>query len=156
MSLILLTGMTSNQVRERDRNGDLTDTGRSAARMRSLGHDVVVAPFNVADIHDLELRERYDRAIVGIAPLRGLASSYMYGALAAVHLFGSRCETYIEDGGGRNTRNDLRSIAQRPRDLVDPFFHYKRGWHIARRPEVFPDLSRAVACLVEQPDPIAA
>lgn len=140
MKKILITGMTSAQTRETTKDGTRTVAGILADHARARGLDVHVRPFEVSEINSLQAVSEYSEAIVGLAPIRGLTSAYMYGALAAIHLFEQtkRCTLYHQDVGGRKTLHDLNAVLSRPESLVDPFFHYKRGYLTARKDGVFP------------------
>jgi hypothetical protein len=130
----------------------ITPAGRIAAQLRRDGANVVVRTEDVTRLRPGTVGYGYnfDHVIVGLAPLRGVSSAYMYGALAAVNLFGDRCLTYAQDLDGRRTENDLRALARDPKALVDPFFLYKRGWHAARSPEIFPRLVETVRMLADE------
>lgn len=148
---ILITGMTSAQTRE-EKNDRYTVAGELASLMRMQGFTVDVAPFDVNNLDNGRIRRRYDRAVIGLAPVRGLTSAYMYGALAAAYLFAETAAFYLEDVGGRNALADLRAVDRNPTALVDPFHHYKRGYLDARDPDVFPDLARTVGSLARRTD----
>ena len=148
---ILITGMTSAQTRE-EKNDRYTVAGDLASLMRMRGLSVEVTPFDVTHIDNRQLLRRYDRVVIGVAPIRGLTSAYMYGALGAAHLFGESAAFYHEDIGGRNALADLRSVDRTPTALVDPFHHYKRGYLDARDPDVFPDLANTVHALAQRTD----
>lgn len=147
---ILLTGSTSAQTREVDRDKNTTTAGRIAAELRRHGAVVTVAPQNPQDPAFDTRDVAYDFAIVGLAPLRGVSSSYAYGALNTISRFGDRVWTYAQDLDDRRVENDLQSISRAPAKMVDPFFCYKRGWQAARKPEIFPQLVRTVRMLADE------
>lgn len=152
---ILLTGMNSGHIREYSRANQVTTAGVLAQTLRDRGHTVSVLPFVVGDVNEHNWTRSYDHAIVGLSPLRGLGSAYMYGALAAVQLFGDDISTYLSEGDDGQTGRDLHTMSQNPKTLVDPFFHYKRGWLDARGRDVFPlmvDSVRKLAARHDGPD----
>lgn len=145
--------MNSGQIREYSRSHEITPAGLLANVLRDRGHTVSVYPFAVDDINENLWPNSYDHVIVGLAPLRGLGSAYMYGALAARNLFGDdRSSTYLSSPDGGQTGRDLHTMSQKPKTLVDPFFHYKRGWLDARNTHIFPQMVEAVRKLAADHD----
>ena len=144
--------MSSGHIREYSRSHEITPAGQLADALRNRGHDVMVAPFTVTEIGNPVWTSAHDHTVVGLAPLRGLGSAYMYGALAAINLFGSSYSTYLSSPDGGQTQRDLNTMSQNPKALVDPFFHYKRGWITARDRHVFPELVATVRHLAKTYD----
>ena len=140
---ILLTGMTSSQIHESTKRQGLTLAGALAKALRGLGHEVDVR----APIFDDAMRgdEDYDFYWVGLGPVKGLGTSYMYGALATIYRQANlgKLAVYLDDTDSKKIGSEFRSVTRRPADLVKPFFSYKRDWQKARQPENFPHILMA-------------
>lgn len=125
---ILVTGMTSQQINERNkRNGQITITGAIASALRELGHVVEVGPYSI-EKSLAGAAESYDCIFVGLGPLKGLGTSYCYQAIQAILDYSYRVILYVDDTATQKIGREFRTILSRPTDYNKPFFMYKREW----------------------------
>ena len=122
---ILVTGMTSAQTRE-----DGTIAGYIAKTLRSQGHDVTVAKPSLAESLEGKI---WDHVFVGLAPLHGLGSSSMYGALGLIgsHWMSDRVTLYLDDIDAGKIGSGLRLFDRDNWRLTKPFYSYKREYTLA-------------------------
>lgn len=147
---VLVTGGTSSQVNESTKRQADTLSGLFARALRSRGHEVDVRRFHVGDmVEDTTGADNgYDFAFVGQSPLRGLGSSYCYGALAAQQRFDGKYAIFTDDADTRKMSAEWRVALQKPADFVKPFWHYKRDWETARSRAVLPALLGQIEKLI--------
>jgi hypothetical protein len=147
---ILLTGGTSSQTHETTKRQPETLVGLMARALRDRGHEVYTRAFSVRDIEtdDTGWDNAFDFAFVGQSPLRGLGSSYCYGALAAQHRFRGKCAIFTDDTDTKKMRAEWLMALKKPADFVKPFWHYKRDWETARSRAVLPRLLEQIEWLI--------
>ena len=155
---ILITGMTSSQVNESSPRNGLTLAGALALSLRKSGHEVDVRPYTIAESLDRHGDLEYDHVIVGLGPLRGLGTSYVYGALQCIFDYGvtnsaaQKLTLFIDDIGTRKIGREHHSILRKPADLTKEFFKYKREHDRAQHPDTFAQLMTVVEHLTGTTD----
>lgn len=124
---ILITGMTAQHVKAENR--DKTRTVASALEDALIrgGHDVKLEPYSIEKSLSGET-SKADVAFVGLGPLKGLGTAYMYQAIQAIHDHGSNVVLYVDDTDTAKIGREFKTVLKRPSDYAKPFFMYKREW----------------------------
>lgn len=126
---ILITGMTSRQTHEQSRDGFITISGALANILRRLDHEVVVDAYSIKDSL-ADNGDKYDLVFVGLGPLKGLGTAYMYQALQAIVDNQDSVILYVDDTDTAKMGREFRTVLKRPFDYLKPFFMYKREWDV--------------------------
>ena len=135
---ILITGMTSQHTRSITRSGQLTLAGALEADLTALGHDVLVSTYPLAKddkgvygtfwLNDG--KEVFDRIFVGLGPLKGLGTSYMYQAIQALFEYCDRAVLFVDDTSTQKIGREFKTVLNKPSDYTKEFFSYKRDYHL--------------------------
>lgn len=155
---ILITGQTSAQINETTKRSGLTLSGALAQSLRKQGHDVTVRPYTIAESLDAGNEDIFDHVIVGLGPLKGLGTSYMYGALKCIWDYSverddsSAVTLFNDDIATKKIGSEHRAIVRRPQDLTKQFFSYKREYDLAREPDTERQLLEVVEHLTGETD----
>ncbi|QGF20304.1 hypothetical protein SEA_SIXAMA_125 [Gordonia phage Sixama] len=131
---ILITGMTSRQVNEKTRDGFITLSGAIAGYLRESGHDVDVRAYSFSDQMRSDIAP-YDRVFVGLGPLKGIGTAYMYGAIQCLREYQKDAILFVDDTDTLKMGREFKTILKRPYDYTKPFFMYKREWAIVEGSE---------------------
>lgn len=130
MSTVLITGMTASQVKPVTRAGVKTLAGALKTVLEELGHTVDLRPFVIAD----EEVKPYDHVLVGLGPLKGVGTSYMYEAIQAIDIYSDIASValFCDDTSTAKIGREFKTITKRPSDYTKPFFMYKREWSLVQ------------------------
>ncbi|UXE04267.1 hypothetical protein SEA_BLUENGOLD_125 [Gordonia phage BlueNGold] len=143
---IMITGMTARQVNEQSRDGFITLSGSLAKTLRKMGHDVVTKPYQIKDSLKGETGD-FDLAFVGLGPLKGIGTAYMYEAVQAIHDYYGRLVLFVDDTDTKKMGREFKTVLKRPSDYNKPFFMYKREWSTLQDPKLFEKHMRTVEIL---------
>lgn len=155
---ILITGQTSSQIHETTKRSGLTLSGALAQSLRKQGHDVTVRPYTIAESLDAGNEDIFDHVIVGLGPLKGLGTSYLYGALQCIYDYDvatpgeQRLTLFTDDISTRKIGSEHLAITRKPSDLTKPFFSYKKEHALASEPSTTDKLLTVVAHLTGRTD----
>lgn len=128
---ILVTGMTSTHVNETARSGAYNMSGIIAKVLRDEGMEVTVKALDLTDSEFETEIQSYDRIYVGMGPLKGLGTAYMYPALAINALVArGKIVPFIDDTDTRKIQREFETCLDRPDELFKPFWRYKRNWNL--------------------------
>jgi hypothetical protein len=122
MPSLLITGMTSRQANPEASLKDVTFAHLIAEAYRRRGWEVEHRnPSLTEDV------TRFDKVIVGVAPLHALGSNRVYGALSAIlRTWGSdKLTLMIDDPDSGKIFSGIRTMVDEPTRLTKPFFAYK-------------------------------
>lgn len=123
--------MTAGHIKRYNRRGNVTLAGVFERVLIEMGAEVTLGPYSIKD-RDLEMNNEYDRVLVGLGPLKGLGTAYMYGAIQALNDFGelgsTRVAVFCDDTSTLKIGREFKTVLKRPYDYVKPFFSYKREW----------------------------
>lgn len=132
MSKVLITGMTASQIKTHNKAGIITLAGALKDAVEKSGdHEVDVKPYSIS-LRDTDDYSKYDRVLVGLGPLKGVGTAYMYEAIQALNDYSDRGSSsvalYCDDTSTAKIGREFKTIVKRPFDYVKPFFMYKREW----------------------------
>lgn len=121
---ILVTGMTSQHVNATTRAGRMTMSGVLQSALTTQGHDVEVRSYEMFE------DRTFDKVFVGLGPLKGLGTAYMYRAMQALYDYKNDAVLFCDDTATSKIGREFKTILKRPSDYIKPFFMYKRDWEI--------------------------
>ena len=144
MTKVLVTGFTSRQCNPDKNKRDVMISWLIAEVCRDLGYDVEHRNPTVEESYD-----EFDHVFWGMAPLHGLGSNRVYGALSCfLKTYPSnRISFYQDDVDNAKVTNGIRTVHNDPARLTKRFFDYKLEFDIANQPEWKRYLAQAVEVL---------
>lgn len=154
MANILVTGMTASHTSETANERSLSFPGVLALALETQGHTVTLsAPDITWTTEDLE---RYDKVIVGVAPITSVAAGNTYGGLHVIDILwgDQRLALMVDAPRPLQIGASLRSIAGTPSNLVKPFYSKRRGYAQASEEKTTERLLSVVTRLLEEKWPL--
>lgn len=123
----LLTGMTAQQANPASH--------RRAANYMGYLYDVLLTGEHEVDWMDPGVEAdltSYDYVVVGVSPITSLGANRTYGALSIIErLWDSPKLTLLVDAPEpTKIENSLRAIAEKPENLMKPFFEYRKEYEL--------------------------
>jgi hypothetical protein len=154
MSRVLITGMSAPQMSISANKRSLSFAGVIEKALTQAGHQVTMMEPDIE--WTAENLDYYDAVLVGVSPITSITANKVYGAL---HVIGEMYDSdkitlFIDAPNPAQITASLRAIALRPEDLTKPFFSSRKGYQLAKKPEVSEKLLRTVNRLLndEWPD----
>lgn len=146
----LVTGATSRQCNPEASLRDVSFSHLLAQALRAAGHEVEHRNPSVT-----EDMTKFDRVIVGMAPLHALGSNRAYGALSAIlRTWGTdKLMILLDDPDTGKIFSGIKTMCENPDRLTKPFFAYKLEYNVATQPEWKKWLNDGVRVLRDSPWP---
>lgn len=154
MSKILITGMSAPQMSRSANKRSLSFAGVMEKVFTEAGHSVALCEPDIEWTYDN--LKYYDKVIVGLSPITSLSANKVYGAL---HIIGEMYDSedltlFIDAPHPAQISASLRAISAKPEDLTKPFFSGRKGYQLAKTPDMSKKMLRVIYSLLssEWPD----
>jgi hypothetical protein len=141
---VLVTGSTATHCSKKVNNRVSTFTGQFVSELESFGHEVVWQEPSLS--MDISYINSFDSVVVGMAPLTSIASRWLYGSLSVYEHAKklNKAIILIDAPEPYKVWAGVRAIANKPQELIKPFYSNKKEYLLACDPKVQKRLNSAI------------